>query len=93
MDLEVDPGIFNFEFLLQIVDNDLADITPRSYIVRKSLNIVDHVPASFHDIRPSTPTVMTVIRGSMHLSPVKFIAGSAIPRSSAGRFRNTILWN
>ena len=43
MDLEADPGIVNFIFLFQIVDNDLADIAPRSYIVGVSSYMVNHV--------------------------------------------------
>ena len=47
MDLEADPIIVNFVFLFQIVDNDLADITPRSYVVRVSPNAIKHFLASF----------------------------------------------
>ena len=47
MDLETDPGIFNFVFLFQFVDNELADKTPRSYIVGVSPNAIKHFLASF----------------------------------------------
>ena len=58
MQLKAQPCIFDAEFLLQRVDNALADITERSDVVGKDSHLNDHYPYSLHSELYSDPNLV-----------------------------------
>ena len=52
------PYVFDAEFLLQRIDNALADITERSDVVGKDSHLNDHYPYSFQTELYSDPNLV-----------------------------------